>query len=189
METKKPFPYSKETLSMPKGAERTAAQARERSKAYSLRKKGTAIKNTTIKNDKHNLKDYINDKTLSIPDNITFKDPINLIPFINKVKIMYPTITNRTIYGEACELVAEKYLPCKQCNNRSWIKAKKNQAAFDLECAVCETRYQIKGAKHSYIKPVKGTCEILCGRFPGVFECHTSTKGLDYYLFENEDKI
>jgi hypothetical protein len=120
-------------------------------------------------------------------NSITFTEPIPITPFIEMARRDSPASTLAMLRGEACEIFAEKYLPCKQCGSKDWIKAKRGQTAFDLTCSVCKTKYQIKGASRSHIKPTKGTCEILCGRFPGVFECHKNTSGLDYYLFTYTD--
>ena len=116
-------------------------------------------------------------------NSITFTEHIPITPFIEIARRDSPKSHLAMLRGEACEIFAEKYLPCRQCGSKDWIKAKRMQAAFDLTCSVCKTKYQIKGALSSHIKPKKGTCEILCGRFPGVFECHKNTSGLDYYLF------
>ena len=91
------------------------------------------------------------------------------------------------VYGEACEVFAEKYLPCKQCNNKSWIKAKRGTPAYDLTCNICGTKYQIKGSKNHFIIEKRGKCEVKCARFNGVFECH-KTYNLDYYLIEYPNK-
>jgi hypothetical protein len=184
------FPYSKNVLNMPKGPERKAAQARERARAYHLRTRKVntkpKIKLTRKSPNKPIVVENASDLEVEshiIPNSISFSEPIPLAPFLEKARRDMPTVTKRTIYGEACEIFSEKYLPCKQCNNKSWTKAKKNQKAYDLTCNICGTRYQIKGSKTSHIKPKTMKCEIMCGRFPGVFECHKNTRGLDYYLF------
>jgi hypothetical protein len=212
METPKrvKFPYSNAILAMPNGPDKILEKAKERARTYRLR---SSKKNVTRKNtDSHNrVISYVPANTVAreidriAPDtaivggagttaeiplpNITFTEPIPITPFIEIARRDFPTSTLRTLYGEACEIFAEMHLPCQRCGNKEWIKAKRMQAAFDLTCTnpICKAKYQIKGAKGGHIKSTKGTCEISCGRFPGVYECHKNSSGLDYYLFTYTD--
>lgn len=213
--TRVKFPYSNLVLSMPNGPEKTAAKARERARTYRLRakaKNGTRKSNSSSVSNTNEIEIKSNIPVMeapaatggagthaatggagtgradsAMPNTILFTEPISIKPFLDIARSAFPTSTPRTLYGEACEIFAEKYLPCRQCGSKEWIKAKRLQAAFDLTCSVCKTKYQIKGATRSHIKPTKGVCEIVCGRFPGVFECHKNTSGLDYYLFTYTD--
>ena len=210
-----PFPYSKTVLNMPKGPERNSARARERARAYHLRTRkanNKPINNLTRRNSITPVAATPVAATpvaatpvaatpivatpvaatpvaALMPTNVSFSEPIPLAPFIEKVRHNYPrsSARNQMVYGEACEVFAEKYLPCKQCNNKSWIKAKRGTPAYDLTCNICGTKYQIKGSKNHFIIEKRGKCEVKCARFNGVFECHKNYN-LDYYLIEYPNK-